>query len=90
MGTSENRNSEFASRSALNDFADDTLAISTGSLFQNGIVRMLKAYWRGEGVQHICWRNLEAWPRSPVRVGWVKMYSMGSSKRPWVIFNIDV
>ncbi len=48
MGTSENWDSQLASRSVLNDFADDTLAISTGSLFENRTVRMLKASWRRE------------------------------------------
>ncbi len=37
------RDSQLASRSVLNDFTDDALAISTGSLFQNEIARLLKA-----------------------------------------------
>ncbi len=32
-----------ASRTALKDFTDDALTISTGSLFQNGTARMVKA-----------------------------------------------
>ncbi len=43
--------------SVLNDFTDDALTISAGSLFQNGTVRVLKAYWRRR-VKHLCWWNL--------------------------------
>ncbi len=46
MGTSGNRDSQRASRSALKDFTDDALTISAGSLFQNGTARMVKANWR--------------------------------------------
>ncbi len=42
------------------------------------------------GVQHLCRWNLYSWPRSPVRVGWVKVDSMGNYKRPGVILNKDI
>ncbi len=60
---------------------DNALTTLAGSLFQNGTARMLKVYWRW-WVKHVCWWNLDVWPRSPVRVGGVKMLSMGNSKRP--------
>ncbi len=41
MGTSANRDCQWASRSVLKDFTEDALTISAGSLFQNG---------NGEGV----------------------------------------
>ncbi len=68
MGTSRNRDCQWVSRSALKDFTDDALTISAGSLFQNGTARMVKANWRRR-VQDRCWWNLNAWPRSPWRVG---------------------
>ncbi len=46
VGTSGKRDSQFAFRIPLNDFTGDALTISADSLFQNGIVRMIKAYWR--------------------------------------------
>ncbi len=36
----------------LNDFTEDALTISTGSLFRNGVGGMLKAYWR-RPVKHV-------------------------------------
>ncbi len=68
MGTSGNRDCQRASRSALKDFTDDALTISAGSLFQNETARMVKANWRRR-VKHRFWWNLNAWPRSPWRVG---------------------
>ncbi len=38
MGTSGNRDCQWASKSALEDFPEDALSISAGSLFQNGTV----------------------------------------------------
>ncbi len=52
------------------DLTDDALTISAVSLLQNGTARMLKACWRRR-VQHLCWWNLKAWPRSPLRDGWM-------------------
>ncbi len=40
MGTLGNRDCQLASRSVLEDFTDDALTISAGSLFQNGIALM--------------------------------------------------
>ncbi len=57
MGTSGNRGSQLASKSALNDFKNGALAKSTGRLFQIGTARMLKAYWR-QWVQNLCKWNL--------------------------------
>ncbi len=82
-GTSGNRDYRWASRSALKDFTDDALTISAGSLFQNGPAQMVKADWRRRA-QHLCWWNLYAWPRRLLRVGCVKVVSMGNSRRPWV------
>ncbi len=36
MGTSGNRDCQWAFKSALKDFTEDALTISAGSLFQNG------------------------------------------------------
>ncbi len=57
MGTSGNRDCQWASRSVLKDFTEDALTISAGNLFQNGTVRIMKANWRRR-VQHLCWWNL--------------------------------
>ncbi len=46
MGTSGNRDCQWASRSALKDFTEDALTISAGNLFQNGTARMVKANWQ--------------------------------------------
>ncbi len=43
MGTSDNRDCQCASRSALKDFTEDALTISAGSLFQDGTARLVKA-----------------------------------------------
>ncbi len=67
MGTSGNKVCQWASRGALIDFTEDALTISAGTLFQNVTARMVKANWRRR-VQHRCWWNLNAWPRSPWRV----------------------
>ncbi len=40
MGASGNRYSQLASRNVLNDFTDDSLTTSVGSLFQNGTTRI--------------------------------------------------
>ncbi len=53
MGTSGNRDCQWASRNVLKDFTEDALAISAGSLFQNGTARMVKKNWRRR-VQHLC------------------------------------
>ncbi len=68
MGASGNSDCQWTSRSVLKDFIEDALTTSAGSLFRNGTARMVKANWRGR-VQHRCWWNLNAWPRSPWRVG---------------------
>ncbi len=68
MGVSGNRDSQLASRNVLNDFTDDALTASAGSIFQNGTARMLAAYWRRSSTS--------------VWVGWVKMGSMGNSRIP--------
>ncbi len=44
MGTSENRDCQWVSRSVLKDFTEDALTISAGSLFQNGTARIVKAH----------------------------------------------
>ncbi len=54
MGTSGNRDCQRASRSILKDFTEDALAISAGSLFQNGTARIVEASWRRR-VQHRFW-----------------------------------
>ncbi len=59
MGTSGNRDCQWASRSVLKDFTEDALTISAGSLLQNETVRMVKANWPRR-VQHLCWWNLYA------------------------------
>ncbi len=51
MGTSGNRDRQWASRSVLKDFTEEALTISAGSLFQNGAARIGKANWR-RCVQH--------------------------------------
>ncbi len=79
LGSSENKDWHLLSRSVLKDFNDDALPISAGNLFQNGAVRML-----------FCWWNLHTWPRTPLWVGWAKVGSMGSSRRPWVILDVDI
>ncbi len=51
MGTSGNRNYQWASRSILKDFTEDALTISAGSLFQNQ-----RPEWRrrvGDGTYNI-------------------------------------
>ncbi len=63
MSTSGNSDSQWASRSVLKDFTEDALTISADSLFQNGTARIVKAKWRRR-VQHRCWWNLWAWPRT--------------------------
>ncbi len=68
MGTAGNSDCQWASRSALKDFTEDALTISAGNLFQNGTARMVKANYRRRA-QHRCRWNLNAWPRSPWRVG---------------------
>ncbi len=52
--TSVNRDSHLASRSVLNDFTDDALTISAGSLFQNVAARTLKAHWRLREQHPVC------------------------------------
>ncbi len=42
MGTSGNRDCQWASRSALKDFTEDALNFSGGSLFRNGAARIVK------------------------------------------------
>ncbi len=79
---------QWASRSALKDFTEDAFTISAGSLVQNGTARMVIANWRRR-VQHLCWWNLKAWPRSPLRVGCVKVDPMMNFRRPWVILNMN-
>ncbi len=68
MESSGNRDCQQASRSALKDFTEDALTPSAGNLFQYGTARMAKANLRCR-VQHHCWWNFNAWPRSPWRVG---------------------
>ncbi len=80
MGTSGNRDCQRASRSALKDFTEDALTILAGNLFRNGTARIVKANWRRR-VQHCCWWNLNAWPRSPGRVGYTKVDAMENSRR---------
>ncbi len=63
MGTSGNSDCQWASGGAVKDFTEDALAISAGNLFQNGTARTVKAKCR-RCVQHRCWWNLNAWPRS--------------------------
>ncbi len=46
VGTSGNKDCQFASRSVLKDFTVDALTISAGSLFQNGIARTMNTRWR--------------------------------------------
>ncbi len=46
MGSSENRDCLWASRSVLKDFIEEALTISDSSLFQNGTARIVKANWR--------------------------------------------
>ncbi len=58
----------------LENFANDALTIVAGKLLRNGTARMVKANWRRR-VQHRCWCNLNAWPRSPWRVGETKVLS---------------
>ncbi len=89
MGTSENRDCQWASRNVLKDFTKDALTISACSLFQNGTARIVKANWRRR-LQHRCWWNLLAWPRSPLRVRCAKVGAMGNSRRPWVILNMAI
>ncbi len=40
MGSSENRDCQWASGSVLKDFTEDALTISAGSLFQNRTARI--------------------------------------------------
>ncbi len=77
MGTSGNRDCQWASWSVLKDFTENALTISAGSLFQNGTVRIVTAYGR-QRVRHCCWCNLQAWPGSPLRVE-------GAKWTPWRI-----
>ncbi len=51
MGTSGDRDCQWAPRSALEDLTEDALTMSAGNLFQNGTARMVKANWRRR-VQH--------------------------------------
>ncbi len=76
MGTSVERDCPWASRDILKDFTEDALTISAGSLLKNGTVGLVKANWRRRA-QHLCWWNLQAWPRSPLRVGCAKADAMG-------------
>ncbi len=46
MGTSGNRDCQWASRSVLKDFTEDALTILADSLFQNGATRFVKANLR--------------------------------------------
>ncbi len=85
MGSSGNRDCQWASRSVLKDFTEDVLTISTGNLFLDGTARMVKATWRRR--VYLYWWNMQAWPRSPLQVGCVKVDSMGNSRRPWVVMN---
>ncbi len=45
MGTSGNRDCQWAPRSVLKDFTEEALTISAGSSFQNGAARIVKANW---------------------------------------------
>ncbi len=76
MGASGNRDSQLASRNALNGLTDDALIISAGSIFQTESARMLAAYGR-------------RWSTS-MWVGWVKMDSMGNFEGQWGILNRDI
>ncbi len=51
MGTSGNRDCQWASRNALKDFTEDAFTISVGSLFHNVTDRIVKAI--GDGVYSI-------------------------------------
>ncbi len=53
VGTLGNRDSQLASRRVLSDFTDGALTTSVGSLFKNGITRMLKAHGRRRVAEHI-------------------------------------
>ncbi len=46
MGSSRNRDCQWASRSVLKDFTENALNISVGSLFQNEAARMVEVNWR--------------------------------------------
>ncbi len=89
MGILENRDCQWASRSVLKGFNEDALTISADSLFQNGTARTVKVNWRRR-VQHSCWWNLQAWPRSLLRVGCAKVDAMWNSRRPWLILNMGI
>ncbi len=45
MGTSGNRDCQWASRSVLKDFTEDAMIISASSLFRRWTAGLLKAYW---------------------------------------------
>ncbi len=89
MGTLGNRDCQWASRDVLKNFTEDAMTISAGRLFQNVTAQIMKANWR-QRVQHRCWWNLKAWPRSSLRVGCAKVNAMGNSKRPWVVLNMAI
>ncbi len=80
MGTSGNRDCKWASRSVLKDFTEDALTISAGSLLKKWESRNCEGELATR-VQHRSWLNLEAWLRSPLRVGCAKVGAMGNSKR---------
>ncbi len=46
MGTSGNRDCQWAFRTVLKDFTEDALTFSGGSLFLNGAARIERANWR--------------------------------------------
>ncbi len=89
MGASGNRDWHWASRFVLKDLTEDALTISADSLFQNGTGRIVKANWRRR-VQHRCWCNLLAWPRSPLRIGCAKLDAMENSRRRWVTWLLGL
>ncbi len=45
MGTSGNRDCQWASRRVLKDFTEEALTISAVNLFQNGAAGIVKANW---------------------------------------------
>ncbi len=88
MGTSGNRDSQWASRSVLEDFTEDFHYLSRQFVSKcystNGESVLATEVATPLLVEFI------ACPRSPLLVRWVKVDSMGSSRRPWVLLNMDI
>ncbi len=65
MGTSGNRDCQWASRSVLKDFTGNALAISVGNLFHNGTARIVKSNGRQHELCFLDQTHVDAFAHQP-------------------------